>query len=189
MTQTRRGPSDFYQILVFLIILILLLAGLVVGGSGGQPAPTPTPITTAEATAVSTVEATAPATTEPTAEVTLAIAVEPRVFFIEPADNATVPPKFTVQMGAQGLTIEPAGEIHEGAGHFHILIDTPFIEAGQVIPKDDTHLHFGQGQTETELELTPGTHVLRLQFANGAHIALDGDQYRAEITINVEASS
>ena len=103
-----------------------------------------------------------------------------------PTDNAVVPPIFTVEMGAEGLTVEPAGEVHEGAGHFHILIDTPFIDPGEVIPKDDTHLHFGQGQTSTELTLTPGQHILRLQFANGAHEALDGDQYRDEITITVQ---
>jgi len=40
---------------------------------------------------------------------------------------------------------------------------------------------------ETTLTLKPGVHVLRLQFANGAHIALDGDQYRDEITVTVAA--
>ena len=88
-----------------------------------------------------------------TAEVTAAAteaAVEPHVFFRMPTDNAIVPPIFTVEMGAEGLTVEPAGEVHEGAGHFHILIDAPFIAAGEAIPKDDTHLHFGQGQTSAE---------------------------------------
>ena len=109
-----------------------------------------------------------------------------RVSFAEPADNATVPTTFTVVMNAEGLTVEPAGEIHEGAGHFHILVDTDFIEPGGVIPKDDTHLHFGDGATSTELTLTPGMHVLRLQFADGAHTALEGDQYRDEITVTVQ---
>jgi hypothetical protein len=34
--------------------------------------------------------------------------------------------------------------------------------------------------------LEPGEHVLRLQFANGAHIALDGPAYRDEITVTVK---
>jgi hypothetical protein len=108
------------------------------------------------------------------------------VRFVEPADGATVPQTFTVVMAAAGLAVEPAGDVHENAGHFHILIDQPFVEAGQVVPKDDSHLHFGKGQLSTELTLTPGTHVLRLQFANGGHVALDGDQYRAEITVTVQ---
>jgi hypothetical protein len=109
-----------------------------------------------------------------------------RVYFAEPTDLAVVPTTFTVQMGAEGLIVEPAGEIHAGAGHFHILIDVPFVEPGIVIPADDQHKHFGQAQTSTELTLTPGEHVLRLQFANGAHETLEGDQYRDEITIAVQ---
>jgi hypothetical protein len=40
---------------------------------------------------------------------------------------------------------------------------------GQAIPADDMHLHFGKGQTETEVTLKPGEHKLTLQFADGAH--------------------
>ncbi|MBI1258742.1 MAG: DUF4399 domain-containing protein [Chloroflexi bacterium] len=206
MTQPRRGRSDLYQILVFFVILVLILIALVVGGSSGQAGTTPvatseaTAVVTSEATTAATAESTMAATLESTAETTAAPTVEatmdmtaeataaavaPRVYFRAPTDNAIVPPKFTVEMGADGLTVEPAGDVHEGAGHFHILIDTPFIDAGQIIPKDDTHLHFGQGQTEAQLELTPGDHVLRLQFADGAHTALEGDQYRAEIHVTV----
>ena len=38
-------------------------------------------------------------------------AVEPSVFFRQPTTNAIVPPTFTVQMGAEGLKVEPSGEI------------------------------------------------------------------------------
>ncbi|MEZ4661173.1 MAG: DUF4399 domain-containing protein [Caldilineaceae bacterium] len=113
----------------------------------------------------------------------------PNVAFAAPLDGATVPPKFEVDMLANGLTVEPAGDIHEGAGHFHILVDTDFVPAGDVIITDDQHLHYGKGQITTTLELAPGEHVLRLQFANGAHIALEGDQYRDEITVNVQADA
>ena len=110
----------------------------------------------------------------------------PSVQFVTPADGATVPAKFTVEMAATGLTVEPAGTIHAGAGHFHILVDTPFVEDGEVIISDQQHLHYGKGQITTTLELKPGQHVLRLQFANGAHIALAGDAYRDEITVTVK---
>lgn len=109
------------------------------------------------------------------------------VRFVTPVDGATVPPRFDVEMAAEGLVIEPAGEIHEGAGHFHILVDTDFVAAGKLIPFDEQHLHFGKGQLTTTLELAPGVHVLRLQAANGAHVALEGPQYRAQITVTVES--
>ncbi|MFN2201983.1 MAG: SUMF1/EgtB/PvdO family nonheme iron enzyme [Caldilineaceae bacterium] len=110
------------------------------------------------------------------------------VHFVKPQNGETVPTEFDVEMAAQGITIEPAGEIHENAGHFHILVDSDFVEPGGLVPFDENHLHFGQGQTTATLDLTPGVHTLRLQVANGAHIALPGVQYRDEITVTVSSS-
>lgn len=114
-----------------------------------------------------------------------AAALPPRVELVEPADGAAVSTTFTVSFVAMNLMVEPAGEVHDHAGHFHVLIDTPFVEAGQIIPKDEAHLHFGDGALGAEITLEPGEHVLRLQFADGAHMALDGDGYRDEITVTV----
>ena len=111
----------------------------------------------------------------------------PSVRFEQPADGATVTSPFEVVMAATGLTVEPSGEVNEGAGHFHILVDTDFTPVGEVIPTDEQNLHYGQGQTTATLELEPGEHTLRLQFADGLHTALEGDQYRDTITIVVEA--
>ena len=116
-------------------------------------------------------------------------AADQSVAFFEPLDRATVSSPFEVVMAATGLVVEPSGEVNEGAGHFHILVDTDFIPAEQVIPTDEQHLHFGKGQTTTSLELSPGEHTLRLQFADGLHTALDGDQYRDTITVVVEAGT
>ena len=113
--------------------------------------------------------------------------VVPSVRFVEPEMGATVPPTFTVAMAADGLTVEPAGEIVEGSGHFHILVDTDFVPPEEIIPFDDGYLHFGGGQLTTTLALEPGIHTLRLQFANGAHQALDGPQFRSTITVTVAA--
>ncbi len=107
------------------------------------------------------------------------------VEFVTPADGATVPRQFEVTMAARGLTVEPAGEIREGAGHFHILVDTDYVAPGEVIPRDAQHIHFGQGELTATLELEPGEHVLRLQFSNGAHLVLEGNQYRDQITVTV----
>lgn len=114
-------------------------------------------------------------------------ATSPSVRFVEPVDGDVVVSPFEVTMAAEGLTVEPAGEIHEESGHFHILIDTDFVPPGELLPFDEQHLHFGRGQLTTTVELEPGVHTLRLQFANGAHIALEGDAYRDEITVTVEA--
>jgi hypothetical protein len=114
-------------------------------------------------------------------------AAKPYVLIWQPADHAVVPTTFTVKMAASGLKVEPAGAVHAGAGHFHLLIDKDFVPVGQPIPLNTPgYMHFGKGQTEATLTLPPGEHTIRLQFANGAHMALDGDQYRYEITVTVQ---
>jgi hypothetical protein len=110
-----------------------------------------------------------------------------QVIFVKPGDGATVTSPFLVGWAASGLIIEAAGKsIRPQGGHLHLLIDQDFVATGEVIPVDETHLHFGKGQTSTELTLEPGEHTLRLQMANGGHIAQDGEQYRDEITITVK---
>ena len=125
---------------------------------------------------------------EPAAEAA-AEPVAQRVFFRQPTNNAIIPPTSVVKMGAEGLIVQPSGEINPGAGHMHILVDTDFVPAGEVIINDEQHLHFGDGSIEAELMLPPGDHTLRLQFADGAHIALEGEQFQDEITVLVEENA
>lgn len=106
-----------------------------------------------------------------------------RVFFESPADGATVQSPVAVVMGAEGVTIAPAGTMEPDTGHFHIIVDQPFVAAGSVVPADSAHIHFGTGATTASLDLTPGEHVLRLQLADGAHIAMDGLQSEIRITV------
>jgi hypothetical protein len=112
-------------------------------------------------------------------------APEQAVRIVSPTSGATVPLTFTVVMAASGFSVEPAGLVNENAGHFHLLIDEPFVAAGEIIPADDTHLHFGKAQLTTTLTLEPGSYLLRLQLADGSHRALSGNQYRAETAIIV----
>jgi len=116
-----------------------------------------------------------------------------RVMFISPEDGATVrnpldedgKVEVHVEMGAENITVQPAGEVVAGTGHHHILIDTAAIPEGEAVPADESHIHFGGGQTETDLHLTPGEHTLRLQFADGMHRSY-GPALAASITITVE---
>jgi hypothetical protein len=74
--------------------------------------------------------------------------VAPRVFFVEPADGARVTSPVKVVMGVEGIAIHPAGQLVEGTGHHHIIVDGEVIPTGTVVPADEKHIHFGQGQTE-----------------------------------------
>lgn len=108
------------------------------------------------------------------------------VSFVDLKDGAAVSSPLLVKIAADNFTVEPAGEVKAGHGHLHITIDGDCIAAGQVVPKDDTHLHYGQGQVEATLELAPGAHTLCLQAADGAHIALPGDSLTQKINITVQ---
>lgn len=107
------------------------------------------------------------------------------VYFIEPSDGATVPQEFTVKMGEEGMAVKPAGTMEPGSGHHHLIVDGGPVPVGMVVPKDDTHLHFGKGQTETTLKLAPGKHTLTLQFADGAHQSFGPDMSQT-ITVTVK---
>lgn len=109
-----------------------------------------------------------------------------RVRFVDLKDGATISSPLVVKMAADNFTVEPAGEVKAGHGHLHIVVDGDCIAAGQVVPKDDQHLHYGQGQVEATLELAPGQHTLCLQAADGAHVALSGDGLAQKISITVQ---
>jgi Domain of unknown function (DUF4399) len=91
------------------------------------------------------------------------------VSILEPANGATVASNFKVRFGVKGMSVAPAGEIVANSGHNHLLINRTSVPAGQSVPFDDQHKHFGAGQTETMVTLPPGQYTLTSQFANGAH--------------------
>ena len=109
------------------------------------------------------------------------------VYIISPKDGATVGESVTVHFGLKGMGVAPAGADKEKTGHHHLLVDVKDLPpAGQPIPKDETHLHFGGGQTETTLKLTPGTHTLQLEMGDQNHIPFDPALVSKKITIHVK---
>ncbi len=106
------------------------------------------------------------------------------VEFIEPKDGDTVPTTFTVKFKVTGMRVAPAGDMTEGTGHHHLLIDARDIDSGVVIPNDNQHKHFGKGQTESQVFLQPGRYRLTMQFADGAHRSY-GEGMRKSISITV----
>lgn len=149
--------------------------------AGSEPASTPP----AEAPPTTS---TPPAAEAPAAEPP-AVEAPPEgaaIKFVEPADGATVTSPVKVVMGVDGMQVQPAGALASGTGHHHIIVDGEAPAVGEVVPKDATHIHFGDGSTETSLELSPGEHTLTLQFADGMHRSY-GPALSATIKVNVSA--
>jgi hypothetical protein len=109
-----------------------------------------------------------------------------KVYFIEPKDGAEITGPVTVKMGLSGMGVAPAGIEKKDTGHHHILIDEKSIDPAAPIPADDTHRHFGNGQTETTLTLPPGKHTLQLVLANHNHIPHNPIVASDVITITVK---
>ncbi len=117
--------------------------------------------------------------------VSLSCAKKAGVYFVSPKDNAVIEKQpFMLRMGVRGMKVRPAGDIEQGSGHHHLIINLPFIPKGEVIVSDDQHLHYGNGQTEAEITLPSGKHTLTLQFANGIHQSY-GKELSASIRLEV----
>ena len=109
------------------------------------------------------------------------------VYIISPSDGASVGQEFTVRFGLKGMGVAPAGVAKERTGHHHLLVDVKDLPpAGQPIPKDENHLHYGGGQTETMLKLKPGTHTLQLELGDANHVPFDPPLVSKRITIHVK---
>jgi Domain of unknown function (DUF4399) len=95
--------------------------------------------------------------------------------------------RFKVWFGTRNFGVAPAGVAKANTGHHHLLVDTELPPFGQEIPNDRNHLHFGLGQTETMLELPPGTHTLQLLMGDENHVPHDPPVMSKRITITVRA--
>jgi hypothetical protein len=91
-------------------------------------------------------------------------------YFIDLKNGATISSKTTIHFGLRGMGVAPAGSDKENSGHHHLLIDTELPPRDQEIPNDFNHVHFGSGQTEAEVDLTPGEHTLQLLLGDKKHI-------------------
>ncbi|MDE3737135.1 DUF4399 domain-containing protein [Metapseudomonas resinovorans] len=110
-----------------------------------------------------------------------------QVYFIEPANGATVGQTFTVKFGLKGMGVAPAGVDAPATGHHHLLIDQDAAPAMDMpLPMTDNLRHFGKGQTETQLTLPPGKHSLRLLVGDRNHVPLDPPVISETITVTVK---
>lgn len=110
-----------------------------------------------------------------------------RVFFVEPADGATVSSPLTVRFGLEGMNVVPAGTEQPDSGHHHLLIDvTELPPMDFPLPATEQIVHFGGGQTETTLELPPGEHTLQLVLGDHFHIPHNPPVMSEKITITVQ---
>ena len=111
-----------------------------------------------------------------------------RVFFMQPTNGATVKSPVQFVFGSEQVTIAavPAGEVttvREGTGHFHLGVDTGCLPTGEVIPKANPWIHFGDGKNTIEMQLTPGPHPFAVQAGDDKHATIAGLCETIEVTV------
>lgn len=111
--------------------------------------------------------------------------------FIDLKDGDTVTSPVLIRFGLSGMGIAPAGlegEATANTGHHHLLVDAEL--AGEdllnAIPMDDNHRHFGKGQTEASVKLSPGQHTLQLVLGDWTHVPHKTPVMSERITITVK---
>src|SRR6201991_2603462 len=95
------------------------------------------------------------------------------VYFIGLKDGDTIPTKTTIHFGLKNMGVAPAGSDRANSGHHHLIIDAPTPPLNAQIPNDFQHMHFGAGQTEADVTLTPGEHTLQLVLGDKNHVPFD----------------
>ena len=110
-----------------------------------------------------------------------------QAYIISPANGDVVNSPVTVKFGLKGMGVAPAGIDKPNTGHHHLLIDvadTPSPD--KPLPADVNFKHFGGGQTEAKVSLSPGKHTLQLIMGDRNHIPLDPMVMSKKITITVK---
>ncbi len=106
-------------------------------------------------------------------------------YIVSPVNGATVPTTFTVVFGLQGMGVAPAGVQANNTGHHHLLVDGAAMP-DMNMPLGTAVTHFGGGQTQTTLTLTPGQHTLQLILGDHLHIPHNPPVVSEKITITVQ---
>ena len=117
-----------------------------------------------------------------------------KAYFANVKDGDTITGDTIIKFGLDGMTVVEAGKDVPNSGHFHIFIDVPKLAEGETakseldqnIVKDDHHIHYGKGQTEAKLTLSPGKHKIQLVLADKDHIPHSPAIVSEQITVIVK---
>jgi hypothetical protein len=110
-----------------------------------------------------------------------------QVYFITPVNETNLTSPVLIRFGLSNMGIAPAGSNIQNTGHHHLLIDLEELPSlDQSLPANENIRHFGLGQTEAYIDLSPGTHTLQLILGDWLHVPHELPVISEKITIHVE---
>jgi len=97
------------------------------------------------------------------------------VTITKPAPMSDVTSPVEICMETKGYIVEPAKNgVNEGKGHHHLIIDADLPDLSQPVPKDEQHIHMGDGSSCKTIELSKGKmYTIKALFARGNHVPYD----------------
>lgn len=112
---------------------------------------------------------------------------EPRVFFVQPEDGATLTSPVDARFGAENIEVRAVPEKvetpREGVIHYHLGVDADCLPPGTRIPDADPWIHFGDGSNQIEMQLETGEHRLTVQAGDDRHRTIEGLCQTITITV------
>ena len=109
------------------------------------------------------------------------------LYFITPRNGDSVTSPVVVRFGLKGRGVAPANVNLPNTGHHHLLVDVANLPPMTApVPADANHIHFGGGQTDTSVTLSPGSHTLQLVLGDHLHVPLGKEWISEKITITVK---
>jgi len=107
-------------------------------------------------------------------------------YIISPTHGEVVGQEVVVKFGLQGMGVAPAGVAKKNTGHHHLLVDAQGLPPVDQPMSKKVVKHFGGGQTETVLKLSPGKHTLQLILGDQSHIPHDPPVVSGKILVVVK---
>jgi hypothetical protein len=163
---------------------LFVAVALALAGCAHQHSGQTNPVTTAAPTTPMKITDSTP--TLAAGYVKVAAGTDAKLYFINLKNGDTVSSPVNIQFGLRGMGVAPAGIEKAGTGHHHLLIDLESLDVNAPVPTSDQHRHFGAGQTEVTIPMTPGKHTLQLIMGDQNHIPHHPAVLSERITITVK---
>jgi hypothetical protein len=87
-----------------------------------------------------------------------------------------------LELGAEGMTVEPASAVRENTGHFAVGIDAEAVPLGTAVKKG--YQVYEKGETEVQAGVRSGEHTLTLQFVDARNRSY-GPEWAQTIKVKV----
>ena len=92
------------------------------------------------------------------------------IYIISPKNGDEVTNPVRVVFGLKNMGVAPAGSKINNTGHHHLLVNLDKLpDLTLPLPSNENLIHFGMGQTETEIILKKGINTLQLILGNYMH--------------------